>query len=386
MFELDGLADVPRHIQTRWASGENPTAGRGVGGQAKNGRKGAPWIDLKPNEPYTLAESSGQPGMVRRMWCSFPDRSPKMLRSLRLRMYWDGCASPAVDCPFGDFCGIGLGLTTPFECVFFSNPEGRSLNWSIPMPFRTGMKITLTYETDDPTAKSFQFFYDIDFTLGDTHNEDTSYFHAHWNRENPTTLQHDFHILPRVEGRGRYLGCNVGVRDDQSRYPMTWWGEGEVKIYLDGDTDYPTLCGTGAEDYPGSGWGFSSSVNWYQGCPIHIDKHDLTSFYRYHVQDPVFFQEDCRVTIQQLGCLGPEHAQLLIDRGLVILDPELKPIDLEKVRDEKLYVLFEREDDWSATAYFYLDRPENNLPELAPLSERLANLIDVGDSTARTDA
>jgi hypothetical protein len=108
------------------------------------------------------------------------------------------------------------------------------------------MRLVITNETEIDLP---MLFYDVNYTVGDSHGPETLYFHAHWRRENPTTLQRDYALLPLVTGRGRFLGVNIGVRADTERYGRTWWGEGEVKFFLDGDTDLPTLCGTGTEDY-----------------------------------------------------------------------------------------------------------------------------------------
>ena len=189
-----------------------------------------------------LAEVSGRSGTVRRFWVTINDRTPEMLRGIRLDMFWDGADKPAVSAPIGDFFGHGLGRMATFQNALFASPEGRSFNCYIPMPFKTGMKVAVTNETQSNLA---MFFFDIDCTLGDKLPENTAYFHAHFRRENPTQLQKDYEILPKVAGRGRYLGANIGVIPNTGRWSCAWWGEGEVKIYLDGDTDLPTLCGTG---------------------------------------------------------------------------------------------------------------------------------------------
>jgi hypothetical protein len=143
-----------------------------------------------------LAEAKNTPGTVRRIWMTMPDRSPQMLRGLKLEMFWDGAASPAVSAPVGDFFGVGLGLMAQFESALFSNPEGRSLNSFVPMPFRTGMRIVMTNESGRDLP---ELFYDVNYTLGDRHPAGVLYFHAHWRRENPTTIKRDYEILPRVE-------------------------------------------------------------------------------------------------------------------------------------------------------------------------------------------
>src|SRR5215207_8973973 len=141
------LFEMPEGVETRWASGENPKGEKGRAAQASGGRKGSPTVAVKAGESFTLAEAAGASGTVRRIWMTFWDRSPRMLRSLRVDMYWDGAGRPAVSAPLGDFFGVGLGRMVPFQSALFSNPEGRSFNCVIPMPFRTGMKIVLTNES-----------------------------------------------------------------------------------------------------------------------------------------------------------------------------------------------------------------------------------------------
>jgi hypothetical protein len=361
------LFEMPGGVESRWASGENPTGEKGRGGQANGGRKGAPTVAIKAGESRVLAEAKGTSGTVRRIWMTFPDRSPRMLRSLRIDMYWDGAKTPAVSAPLGDFFGIGLGQTTTFQSAFFSNPEGRSFNCFIPMPFRTGMKIVMTNESGEDLG---ELFYDVDYTLGDKHSASMLYFHAHYRRENPTRLQQDYEMLPRVTGRGRYLGTNIGVIVNQKTYFNTWWGEGEVKIYLDGDSALPTMSGTGTEDYIGTAWGQGAFAHDFQGSPIADEKNMRWCFYRYHIPDPIYFYKEIRVTIQQIGYLAPHSREAIAQAGrrLYRAGPGLVEMDISK--DGK----FEREDDWSSCTYFYLDRPENNLPPIDAVSKRIEGL------------
>jgi hypothetical protein len=361
------LYQMPEGTESRWTSGENPKAEKGKAAQSDAGRKGAPTVAIKAGESRVLAEAGGTSGTIRRIWMTIPDRSPRMLRSLRLDMYWDGAATPAVSAPVGDFFGVGLGQTTAFASALFSNPEGRSFNCFVPMPFKTGMRIVMTNES---ATNLDSLYYDVDYTIGDKHGADTLYFHAFFNRENPTRLQRDYEILPHVEGRGRYLGVNVGVIVDTKTYFNTWWGEGEVKVYLDGDTELPTLAGTGTEDYIGSGWGMGPFANPYAGCPVADEKNARYCFYRYHVPDPVYFQRDVRVTIQQIGYIWQDNRPPVVAAGrqLYKAGPGLVPMDVSK--DGK----FERTDDWSSCAYFYLDRPESELPPLIPVARRVEGL------------
>ncbi len=283
LFAQDALYRMPDGVESRWASPENPLGERSSGGKENAGRKGRPMVQLKAREQLVLAEANGTSGTVRRIWVTISDRSPQMLRGLRIDMFWDGARTPAVSAPFGDFFGVGLGRTASFESALFADPEGRSFNCYVPMPFRTGMKIAVTNESGRDLP---MLFYDVDYTVGDKHGPDAMYFHAHWRRESPTKMQKDFEILPRVEGRGRYLGANFGVISDQKHYFKTWWGEGEVKVYLDGDREQPTLNGTGTEDYIGTGWGQGKYSHLYQGCLVADAEHMQYCFYRYHVPDP----------------------------------------------------------------------------------------------------
>jgi Protein of unknown function (DUF2961) len=314
-----------------------------------------------------LAEAKNTSGMVRRIWMTMPDRTPQMLRGLRLEMFWDGAASPAVSAPVGDFFGVGLGQMAQFESAFFSNPEGRSLNCFVPMPFRRGMRIVMLNESGRDLP---ELFYDVNYTLGDRHPASTLYFHAHWRRENPTTLQRNYEILPKVSGRGRYLGTNIGVIVNQSEYFNTWWGEGEVKIYLDGDAELPTLAGTGTEDYIGTAWGQGRYSNLYQGSPIADEARMRWCFYRYHVIDPVYFHRDVRVTMQQIGYLADHSRGGFYRTGRQLYRAGPGKVFMDMTKDGK----FERSDDWSSCAYFYLDRPENNLPQIDAAEKRMAGL------------
>lgn len=364
------LYTIPDNIETRWASPENPKAEKGKAAQTNGGRKGSPFIQLKPGEQAILAEVSGTSGTVRRIWMTIMLRSPEMLRGLKLEFFWDGAKTPAVSAPLGDFFGMGLGQMSNFQSALFSSPEGKSFNCYIPMPFKTGMKMVVSNETD--TDLMF-LFYDVDYTVGDKHGEDVLYFHAYFRRENPTKMKQDFELLPKVIGKGRFLGVNAGVIVNQERYFKTWWGEGEVKVYLDGDSTFPTLSGTGTEDYIGTGWELGEYANPYQGCLVADHENMQFSFYRYHIPDPIYFYDDIRVTIQQIGFISPNNIEALKNSGAPIYKagPDLTEIDKAEMAP---FVLFEREDDWSSCAYFYLDKPENGLPPIVSFEKRVENL------------
>jgi len=373
-------------VQTRWASFENPLAERGRGATTNKGAKGYAFDSVAAGETKTLLDVEGS-GTVCRIWMTISDRSPQMLRALKLDMYWDGADAPAVSAPLGDFFGVGLGRRTAFECELFSDPEGRSFNCFVPMPFRTAARITLANESPGELR---HLFYDVDLLLNVPHGDDMLYFHTHWRRESPNELANDFTILPQVRGAGRYLGCNAGVIADP-RYEGSWWGEGEFKAWLDGDTEHPTLCGTGTEDFIGTAWGQGRYAHRTQGCVIADGENRQWAFYRYHLHDPIYFDRDCRTAIQTIGGCSKEKALELqrqgapllpvsIDSGgggkfTGLLDPPY-PTDLTDPSIPEGWCNFYRQDDWSATAYFYFDRPEAGLPALARVDSRTAGLLE----------
>jgi hypothetical protein len=216
-----------------------------------------------------------------------------------------------------------------------------------------------------------------------------------------TEIGKDFEILPAVNGKGRFIGTNIGVIGD-SAYRNTWFGEGEVKIFLDGDTQLPSLAGTGTEDYIGSGWGQGEYQGEYQGSLVSDSKNDIYAFYRYHIPDPVYFHRNCRVTIQQIGNSSVENLREMIKKGvtvkpvwvfkkgdsddifnlqgkapeqILLLDrPDIKGINDPMFDGGQFGANFYRSDDLSSVAYFYLDKPVSNLPPLANKEIRLQGL------------
>lgn len=218
------------------------------------------------------------------------------------------------------------------------------------------------------------------------HGDDILYFHAYWNRKTTGKLGDDFEILPKVKGKGRFLGANIGVQTD-SLYQGTWWGEGEVKMYIDADTKYPTINGTGTEDYVGAAWGLGTFNHQYQGCLVADQQKGCFAFYRYHVPDEIYFNHSMRVTIQELGGTSLEIARALYKKGVklkpVIANSKTGYLKLNAmnpapaITDEQFRpggVLFYRIDDYSATSYFYLDKPMNDLPILQSIDIRTYNL------------
>lgn len=372
----------PPGAQSRVSSFENLNGNKGAGGKTNQTAKGNAFERLQAGESKTLLDVKG-PGVIQRMWFTVRDRDPKTLRSMRLRMYWDGDPKPAVDVPFGDFFVANLGKTTTFESALFSSPEGRSYNCYIAMPFRKSARVVLTNEG---STRQSMLYFDIDFIQLAALPADALYFHAYWTRQPANPLKKDFEVLPEVKGRGRFLGMSVGVNADK-RYGTTWWGEGEVKMYLDGDSKFPTINGTGTEDYIGTGWGLGAYANRYQGCPLASDSLKQYLFYRWHIPDAVYFSQSMRIDLQEIGGGEFEEVKMLFNKGIP-LEPvsvdgpdgftrlyERNPVpSLNDPSFPKGWVNFYRIDDYSSVSYFYLNKTSSNLPGLPELGLRIAGL------------
>ncbi len=373
------LYEIPKKADSRLSSFENPNGLKGQGGKTNKTAKGRAFEVIKTGETKTLLNISGE-GIIQRIWLTI-DQNPLKLRSLRFQFYWDGNSKPAVDVPFGDFFGFNVGKPVAFQSALFSSGEGRSFNCFIPMPFKKAAKILLINEGNEPV----KLFYDVDFILQNVYPEDL-YFHAYWTRQPTSGLGDDFLILPRMAGKGRFLGMTVGVNTDSS-YSKSWWGEGEVKMYIDGDMEYPTIVGTGTEDYIGSAWGLGTFANLYQGCTVANDSTRQYNFYRWHIPDAIYFHKDIKVVLQQIGGWMKNDVQALLKKGA-----NLKPITVDgpggftllldmpnppDINDENFpdgWVNFYRIDDYSAVSYFYLDQPSSPLPLLPAVEIRVKNV------------
>ncbi|MEN8227719.1 MAG: glycoside hydrolase family 172 protein [Bacteroidota bacterium] len=363
---VDELYNVNTTLESRSISFENTTGAPGEGGKAASElgatRKGAPNKFIRTNETVVLCDIENS-GTIRHIWMTgefinFPwikDEAPgreMILRNLIVRAYWDGQEHPSIECPLGDFMGFAHSKITSYHSAVHSVGENGALNFWLPMPFTEGAKITLTNESDF----NFTLFYQIDYTINDQHKEDVGRLHVLFRRENPTTQKEDFVLMPKRTGTGRFMGAVIGVR---TLYPG-WWGEGEVKFYMDGDTDYPTICGTGSEDYVGLSYGIQNTTFQYLGCNLNF-KSDSTikvrdckdnkrkemnreyiSMYRWHIPDPIYWKKECSVTIQQIGCC-----------------------------------YYERDDDWSTATFWYEPLPSEPLPEIPSKEQRVTDLDEL---------
>jgi len=352
-----GLGNLSRLSEavTRSISAENPTGEKGRGGMATSGNgevvarelgqgwKISPSIHIPASQTVTLAEIRG-PGAIQHIWIT---THPSFWRRLVLRFYWDDESTPSVEVPLGDFfCnGWGVRCNVTSQPVAVNPAGGFNSYWQ--MPFRQRARITI--ENLAPEAAA-DFYYQIDYTLTEVPS-DHAYFHAQWRRSNPVKPL-DVHILlDGVCGQGQYVGTYLawGVNNNG------WWGEGEIKFYLDGDAEWPTLCGTGTEDYFGGAWNFEHPQGQYGlystpflGLPQVIKPDGLYQsqqrfgMYRWHVMDPIRFHKDLRVTIQDLGWRSP-----LEGKGRFL----------------------PRQDDIASTVFWYQAEPHAPFPSLPTLND-----------------
>ncbi len=301
------------NAQTRSISPENFTGEKGKGGMATEGCgakasremgpgwKVSPCIEIHPGVTKELANIEG-PGAIQQIWMTPTGH----WRFSIIRIYWDDQETPSVECPVGDFFAMGWCQFAPISSLAVCVNPGSAFNCYWEMPFRKRCRITLTNIGIDMMA----VFYQINYTLTDV-PEDSAYFHAQFRRRNPLPYKEVYPILDGVKGQGQLVGIYMawGVNN------VGWWGEGEIKFYLDGDGEYPTICGTGTEDYFCGSYNFENQVTKqyqeyttaYAGLPQIIRPDGVykaqTRFgmYRWHITDPVRFQQDLRVTIQALG-------------------------------------------------------------------------------------
>jgi hypothetical protein len=352
-----GLANLARlsRAQTRSISAENFTGAKGQGGMATEGTgataarelgqgwKVSPSIHVAGNTTVVLADVDG-PGAIQHVWLTV---HPTAWRRLVLRFYWDGEASPSVEVPVGDlFCNGWCVRCNISSLPIAVNPAG-GFNCYFEMPFRQHARITMENLSQDEIRG---FYYQIDYTLTEV-PADRAYFHAQWRRSNPLPYQQMHSLLDGVTGRGHYVGTYLawGVNNNG------WWGEGEMKFWLDGDGEWPTICTTGTEDYFGGAWNFEFPQGQYgahsspfTGLPQVLKPDGLYQsqqrfgLYRWHVMDPIRFQQDLKVKIQALGW-----------RSTLGGDRRYLPM----------------QDDIASTAYWYQTEPHAPFPTLPGLNE-----------------
>ena len=302
--------------QTRSISPENFSGAKGKGGMSVDGPaskaardlgqgwKVSPYVRIQPKETFVMAEVKGE-GAIQQIWLTPAGN----WRFAIIRFYWDDEAEPSVECPVGDFFACGWGRYAQVSSLAVCVNPGSAFNCYWQMPFRKGFKITLENISEDV----FTLYYQINYTLTDV-PDDAAYFHAQFRRVNPLPYKGVYTIVDGIKGWGHYVGTYMawGVNNNG------WWGEGEIKFYLDGDKDFPTICGTGTEDYFCGSYNFDTKdpegkgrytefTTPYSGLAQVIRPDGLYSsqqrfgLYRWHIMDPIRFQKDLKVTIQALG-------------------------------------------------------------------------------------
>lgn len=299
--------------ESRSISPENFTGAKGQGGMATEGTgaiharglgqgwKISPSVRIQPGETFELANISGS-GHIEQIWMT-PTGN---WRFSILRIYWDDQEHPSVECPVGDFFACGWGEFAPVSSLAVCVNPGSAFNCYWPMPFRKRCRITMENLADEQMT----LYYQINYAVSEV-PDNAAYFHAQFRRTNPLPYKDVYTILDGVEGNGRYVGTYMawGVNN------AGWWGEGEIKFYLDGDVDFPTICGTGTEDYFCGSYNFENKATHqyqefntpYAGMPQVLRPDGVYrsqmrfGLYRWHITDPVRFKQDLRVTIQALG-------------------------------------------------------------------------------------
>ncbi|MBO4356267.1 MAG: DUF2961 domain-containing protein [Clostridia bacterium] len=328
-------------------SAENFTGEKGKGGMATEGTgkncardlgqgwKVSPSIIVKAHTTFTLADIEGE-GAIRHIWLT-PTGN---FRFYILRFYWDGSDVPSVECPLSDFFAASFiqrtdqtqfhQISSLAVCV---NPRfGLNCYWN--MPFKKRCRITV----ENIANRDVFLYYQIDYILG-RQSDNIGYFHARFNRVNPLPYKDVYTIVDGIKGKGQYVGTYMlwGVNN------CGWWGEGEIKFYMDGDKEFPTICGTGTEDYFCGAYdfddaGYKDFCTPYSGMTV-VRTDDLYrpqmrfSLYRWHITDPIYFEKDLKVTIQALGW-----------------------------RSEGRYLPLQ--DDISSVAFWYQDKPQDHCPPL----------------------
>jgi hypothetical protein len=311
-MNLGNLATLS-NAQTRSISPENFTGEKGKGGMATEGTgascardlgqgwKISPSVVIKAGETFTLADIEGS-GAIQQIWMT-PTGN---WRYSILRIYWDDQEQPSVECPVGDFFGMGWGKFAPLNSLAVCVNPGSAFNCYWEMPFRKRARITMTNIADE----DMRLYYQINYTLTDV-PDNLAYFHAQFRRTNPLPYKTDYTILDGVRGQGHYVGTYMawGVNNNG------WWGEGEIKFFMDGDDKWPTICGTGTEDYFCGSYNFENkeTKQYQEFSTPYAGLHQVIrpdglyrsqmrfGMYRWHITDPIRFQQDLRVTIQALG-------------------------------------------------------------------------------------
>ena len=359
------------HAKSRSISPENPSGGKGRDGQielekgsarkaAKNLGKGwkvNPYVLIKPGEEFIMGETGG-PGVINHIWMTMAHSPvPENYRSAIFRIYWDSAEQASVESPVGDFFattwGMGNEPVIDSHAIVVNPKSGFNSFWQ--MPFRKKFRMTMQNTSDQILV----LYYQINYSLTDV-PENAAYFHAQFRMVNALGHKEVFTILDGVKGQGQYVGTYLA----HAAFSPGWWGEGELKFYLDGDQEYPTINTTGEEDYflgsycyakkdvdgmreevsySGAYAGFYATKNHdLSGDYMVADGERRHGQYRWHVMDPIRFKSEIKVTIQCLGWKDASHE--------FPLGPNREYLSLQ--------------DHLASVAYWYQTLPHEPFPEL----------------------
>jgi hypothetical protein len=348
---LGTVSLINKAARSRSISAENPTGEKGRGGMATTGSgaeaarelgqgwKINPCIDVDAHTAVELARIDG-PGVIQHIWITTWHGN---WRKLVLEAYWDGEEQPSIQVPLGDFFCMGWKEKSNVVSLPICVNPSSGLNSYWPMPFRKSARIVVRNITDDRIGG---FFYQISYSLQDV-PESAGYLHAQWRRSYPLPYKEDHVILDGVKGAGQYVGVYMGWQTNSTG----WWGEGEIKFFMDGDVEFPTICGTGTEDYFGGAWCFEEppgekyktyttpfmGFHQHVGGEGHLKQGRRFGLYRWHIMDPIRFESDLRVTMQAIGWREPRQGK---GRYLPL------------------------QDDICSVAYWYQEEPHNPFPPL----------------------
>ena len=334
-----------RKVKSRAICAENFRGEKGKGGMATEGYmqeaarylgqkwKVSPAVNIAAHTTFEMANIT-ESGVINHIWITMANVDSRMMI---LRMYWDDCEVPAVESPIGDFFAAAKEVWQVSSLAVCVNSDN-AYNCYWKMPFKKSCRMTIENLSDNDA----QFFYQVDYELSEV-PEDALYFHAQFRRVNTNKFMEDITIVEGIEGSGNYVGTYMlwSTKCDG------WWGEGEIKFFMDGDTEFPTICGTGTEDYFCGAYGFLRNDEYisystpYAGFYALSHNHYLKSqqrfsLYRWHVTDPVHFDSDLKVTMQALGWRDGCNPRAYL------------PL----------------QEDVSSVAYFYLDKPSCYKKEL----------------------
>lgn len=361
-----GTLPLITDAKTRSISAENPTGEPGRGGMATDGGasadrmahlgqgwKASPWYDVLPGERRVIVDIDG-PGVIQSMWFA-----GGAARQILLRIYWDNQETPSVECPLMEFFAYSWHKMShnykkgPFfqlsSIPVAVNPN-RGFNCFWPMPFREHCRV----EVENRTEQTYRCFHQINYSL-EAVADNAAYFHAYFRLANPVVAGEDYVIIDNVKGRGQYVGTALFVGLNGM---CNWWGEGEIKFFIDDDDSFPTICGTGTEDYFGGAYDWDVEGEYHTYSSPYMGVHQIVrpdglyesqqrfSMYRWHIMDPVRFERNLKVTIQDLGL------------SFTMYDDGYKSVT---------YV--PRRDDMASVAYWYQTLPASPYGEFPSDSE-----------------